>query len=931
MTRFEVLGPVRVWREERELDPGFPQQRALLALLLTHAGRTVPTSEIVDVLWAERPPASALNVVRRYVGALRRLLEPGLPPRAPGRRLLRRTGGYLLEAATDEVDLLRFRELTRQGKRAAATGRAETAARQFVLALGEWRGPVAMGIPAPAREHVQFTAVQRELLETARLAADAALLCGRAEQALPALRRATAHDPLDESLHARLVLVLAACGLQAEALGAYEDIRRRLARDLGLIPGTELAAAHTRVLRQDVGHRLKSGPVVHLGRPIETTMTTTTSVCTTSAATTPGPMTSAPTTSGPPEPTTPGLTAPAPATNASRTLGTTGTGVPGAGALGVGGRGSGALGVGVPGTGAPSIGAPGPGASGIAAPGTGTPGTGTPGTGTPGTGTPGTGTPGTGTPCVEAPGTGIPGTGTPCVEAPGIGIPGPEGSGVGAVASGDAAFGPPQPGAAAEGRAAAGADAASAGLAAAGVTAPKPAAAGAAAAGVAGAAAPELCACHLTDCGAPAFADVDSGPTVQGLSAPRPAGPGPASPGSADTRDVAPGPADNRAVAFGPADTTAAVAFGLAGTTAAVASGPARAAEVGGPGRMTGDPAGQGRGVGEFVRPAQLPSALPSFVGRVVESEWLERAADPAAGVVLVGGMAGIGKSTLALHWAHRATDRFPDGQLYVALRGSDPARPAVEPADALRGMLAALGVPEPRMPDGLDALTGMYRTLLARRRVLVVLDDAAGTGQLSPLLPTGPGCLALVTSRHALPGLVASGARPLRLATPPAEEAHALLAGRIGAERVAAEPRAADEIVARCGRLPLALATVAARAVSRRDFPLAAVAAALREAHGTLDALAATRDAFLGSYRLLETDSARLFRLLPRHEGPDITAAGAAALAGLPVRRARQLLGVLADAHLLTEPAPGRYTLHDLLRVFATERAAAEGRPRGR
>ncbi|WP_405966827.1 NB-ARC domain-containing protein [Streptomyces sp. NBC_00015] len=719
--RFEVLGPVRVWREERELDPGFPQQRALLALLLAHAGRSVPTTGIVDVLWAERPPASALNVVRRYVGALRRLLEPGLPPRAPGRRLLRRSGGYLLEAATDEVDLLRFRELTRQGKRAAATGRAETAARQFVLALGEWRGQVAMGIPASAREHVQFTAVQRELLETVRLAADAALLCGHAEQALPALRRATAHDPLDESLHARLVLVLAACGLQAEALGAYEDVRRRLARDLGLIPGTELAAAHTRVLRQDVGHRLESGPVVHLGRPVPTTKTTTT----------PAPTTPAPAAPLPPGPPTPGPAVPAPATNGNRPLGPTGAPAPSKGTLGTGAPGSGA-----PGTGTPGIGMCAEGEFGAGVSGSGTPGTGTPGSGTPGSGT-----------------------------------PGPEGCGVG------------------------------------------------------------------TDA-------------------------------------------------------------------------PVGAASV---------------------RPAQLPPVLPSFVGRVVESAWLERAAGSAAGVVLVGGMAGIGKSTLALHWAHRATDRFPDGQLYVALRGSDAARPAVESADALRGMLTALGVPASRMPDGLDALTGMYRTLLARRRVLVVLDDAAGTGQLSPLLPTGPGCLALVTSRHALPGLVASGARPLRLSTPPAEEAYGLLAGLIGAERVAAEPRAAEEIVARCGRLPLALATVAVRAAGLRDFPLAAVAGELREAHGSLDALAATREAFQGSYRLLAPDSARLFRLLPRHEGPDVTPAGAAALAGLPVRRARLLLGVLADAHLLTEPAPGRYTLHDLLRVFATERAAAEGRPGGR
>ncbi|MFI5472764.1 BTAD domain-containing putative transcriptional regulator [Streptomyces cacaoi] len=891
--RFEVLGPVRVWREERELDPGFPQQRALLALLLAHAGRPVPTSGIVDVLWAERPPASALNVVRRYVGALRRLLEPGLPPRAPGRRLLRRTGGYVLEAATDEVDLLRFRELTRQGKRAAATGRPETAARQFVLALGEWRGPVAMGIPASAREHVQFTAVQRELLETARLAADAALLCGHAEQALPALRRATAHDPLDESLHARLVLVLAACGLQAEALGAYEDVRRRLARELGLTPGTELAAAHTRVLRQDVGHRLRRGPVVHLGRPTEAPKTTPTPA--------PTPPTPAPRTPTPTEPPTPGPAAPDLAAPGRATLG--------------------GLGAGTPGVGRPASGAPGTGGS-------------------------GTGCSGTGTPGVEGPGTGTPG-----VEAPGIGIPGPEGSGVGAVASGGAASRLTRAGTVAPGGAAA--EAGASGAAASGLSV-----SGAAAPGlsVSGAAAPGLSASHLTGCGAPAPADAGSGPTAQGPTAQGLAAQGPTAQGPTAQGPTAQGPTVQGLTAQGPTVQGLAVqgstvqgptaqGRGAQGATAlrpvdpgptaagsagnrAVVSGLVTPAEGGGLGRMTDAPAG--RGVVGFVRPAQLPSALPSFVGRVVESEWLERAAGSAAGTVLVGGMAGVGKSALALHWAHRAIDRFPDGQLYTALRGSDPARPAVEPADALRGMLAALGVPVPRMPDGVDALTGMYRTLLARRRVLVVLDDAAGTGQLSPLLPTGPGCLALVTSRHALPGLVASGARPLRLAPPSAEDAYALLAGRIGAERVAAEPRAADEIVAKCGRLPLALATVAARAVSRRDFPLAAVAAGLREAHGSLDALAATREAFLGSYRLLTPDSARLFRLLPRHEGPDITPAGAAALAGLPVRRARLLLGVLADAHLLTEPAPGRYTLHDLLRVFATERAAAEGRPRG-
>ncbi|MDX2523305.1 AfsR/SARP family transcriptional regulator [Streptomyces europaeiscabiei] len=251
--RFDVLGPLRVRRGEEELDLGFPQQRALLALLVVRAGRPVPSGEIVDVLWPERAPASARNVVRRYAGSLRRLLEPGLPPRAPGGRLLRHAGGYVLEAGEDEVDLLRFRALTKRGKRAAATGRSEVASRHFVDALSEWRGPVAMGIPAAVREHAVFSAVERELAGTARMAADAALLCGTTEQVLPRLRQALELDPLDESLHAALVMALAASGLQAEALAAYERVRRLLAEELGVAPGAELAAAHTRVLRQEWG------------------------------------------------------------------------------------------------------------------------------------------------------------------------------------------------------------------------------------------------------------------------------------------------------------------------------------------------------------------------------------------------------------------------------------------------------------------------------------------------------------------------------------------------------------------------------------------------------------------------------------------------------------------------------------------------------
>ncbi|TPQ19461.1 AfsR/SARP family transcriptional regulator [Streptomyces sporangiiformans] len=615
--RFEVLGTLRVCRGDSELDLGFPQQRALLGLLLVRAGRPVPMSEIVDVLWSERPPASALNVVRRYAGSLRRLLEPSLPPRAPGRRLLRRAGGYLLEAGEDELDLLRFRDLTKRGKRAAATGRPEVALRHFVEALSGWRGPVAMGIPVSVREHAAFAAVERELVHTTVMAADAALLCGRTEQVLPRLRRAVELDPLNEPLHSRLVMSLAAAGLQADALAAYKAVRRLLAEELGVSPGVELSEAHMRVLRQEL--RPTGSATAHEQR-------------------------------------------------------------------------------------------------------------------------------------------------TARAEAP--------------------------------------------------------------------------------------------------------------------------------------------------------------------------EP---------VVRPAQLPPDGADFSGRRAELgrllEIIEAASDYAGAPagVLISGMAGIGKSTLAIHGAHAVADRFPDGQLHVELRGFDPSRAPLEPAEALRGMLTGLGVSR-HLPNGLDALAGLYRSVLSGRRVLILLDDASGTEQVRPLLPASPGCLTLVTSRNGLPSLIASGAHPLRLGLPSAADARAVLAVRIGHERVTAEPAAADEIVERCGRLPLALAIVAARAISRPEVPLAAIAAELRLSEGSLDAFAGTdrtdgtdgtdstadaRTAFACSYRSLPPDSARLFRLLSVHPGPDIATDAAAALADHPARRVRLILDELADAHLLTEHTPGRYTQHDLLRVFAAELSA--------
>ncbi|MGC0401015.1 DNA-binding SARP family transcriptional activator/Tfp pilus assembly protein PilF [Streptomyces sp. SAI-126] len=342
------------------------------------------------------------------------------------------------------------------------------------------------------------------------------------------------------------------------------------------------------------------------------------------------------------------------------------------------------------------------------------------------------------------------------------------------------------------------------------------------------------------------------------------------------------------------------------------------------------------------ARPAQLPADLPTFVGRSAELDKIrallpEQGGAPATVVIsAIGGMAGIGKTTLAVHWAHEIADRFPDGQLYVNLRGFDPTGSLVTPDEAIRAFLGALGVPPMRIPAGLDAQTALYRSMLARRRMLVLLDNARDTEQVRPLLPGSPGCLVIVTGRNQLTGLVAAeGAHPLTLDQLTPAEAHDLLTRRLGTARPAAEPQAADEIITRCARLPLALAIVAAHAVAHPDFPLSAIAEELRDSHGSLDAFAGgddittdVRAVFSWSYKAVSAPATRLFRLLGMHSGPDISAPAAAALAGLPLREARGLLVELTRAHLLTEYFPGRYTLHDLLRVYATERVRAEETP---
>jgi DNA-binding SARP family transcriptional activator/tetratricopeptide (TPR) repeat protein len=330
------------------------------------------------------------------------------------------------------------------------------------------------------------------------------------------------------------------------------------------------------------------------------------------------------------------------------------------------------------------------------------------------------------------------------------------------------------------------------------------------------------------------------------------------------------------------------------------------------------------------VRPDLLPAAVPGFTGRLRELEVLSGLAGGGVGVVAIGGTAGVGKTALAVYWARRVAADFPDGQLYVNLRGFGPAEP-VPAGEALRGLLDALQVPAGQIPAGVAGRAALLRSVLAGRRVLMVVDNARDADQVRPLLPGTPGSLVLVTSRAELASLVvADGAAQISLDVLSLAEARQLLAGRLGKARIAAEAAAADALIGLCAALPLALAITAARAVAHPDFSLAALAAELADARGRLDALSTgeqatdVRAVLSWSYQNLAGPPARLFRLLGLHPGPDITAPAAASLAGAPLPATRRLLRELTHCHLLAEPVPGRYAFHDLLRAYATERATA-------
>jgi DNA-binding SARP family transcriptional activator len=336
--------------------------------------------------------------------------------------------------------------------------------------------------------------------------------------------------------------------------------------------------------------------------------------------------------------------------------------------------------------------------------------------------------------------------------------------------------------------------------------------------------------------------------------------------------------------------------------------------------------------------PRQLPTGAAHFIGRAGELRVLDivrervGSVEGTVAIAAISGTAGVGKTTLALHWAHQNVHRFPDGQLYVNLRAFGPSSLPMKAADAIRRFLDALGVRRDRRPTAIETWAAFYRTVLADKRILVVLDNATDEDQVRPLLPGAEGCLVLITSRRRLAGLaIVEGATLLPVDVLSQPEAVQLLASRLGNAPTAEAAEAANQLASLCGRLPLALSIAAVRVGETPNSGLDALSAQMQDITRRLDALdmgeraGGVRAAFSWSYQNLSRPAARLFRLLAAHPGPDISLAAAASLGGCQMVQARRILAELTDAHVIAEHIPGRWTVHDLLRAYANEQAQPE------
>lgn len=619
--RLRILGPLRIHRGGTEVDAGPRQQRCLLALLLAREGRPISTTSLIELIWASDPPPSAVNVVHKYIGALRRLLEPDLSPRTSGSYLARHGNGYRLVADAQTLDLVAFRQLTASAKASLENGEPAPALDRYLEALRLFHGNTAETLSDGTAAGATFAAVDGEFFDAVVTAAGIAIGLRRSAQILAPLRLAARMGRLNEPVHAALISTLAAAGHQAEALAAYQSVRGRLAEELGIDPGTDLHEAHRMVLTQAVNP---------LGAPAGT-----------------------------------GSPAPAPMSGAGQ---------------------------------------------------------------------------------------------------------------------------PPLP----------------------------------------------------------------------------------------------------------------------------------------------------------LVRPAQLPPDLPFFAGRTDELATLSAlvgglrdAHRTSPLVVALDGMAGVGKSTLASHFAHAVAGEFTDGQLYLDLQGEKAEVRDAATGDGLRSLLYALGVQIANVPDTFDTRIGMYRSLTAKKRFLVLLDNVLDVSQVRPLLPNSADSLVLVTSRRTLVGLaVLDGAHLIHLDVPDPAAARELLERRLAGrpDALATDAEVVDEIIELCGRLPLALAVLAARLIARPSLSTTTVLGELRSGAGRLAAfpggrgLDDLRTAFSWSYRRLSAEAARLFRLMSIAPDGGLTLRSLTALADRDRPQILAALSELVEVALVSEDAEGRLSSHVLVKAYAEELLRATG-----
>lgn len=351
-------------------------------------------------------------------------------------------------------------------------------------------------------------------------------------------------------------------------------------------------------------------------------------------------------------------------------------------------------------------------------------------------------------------------------------------------------------------------------------------------------------------------------------------------------------------------------------------------------GRIRGGVHIHGPGGPDLPVPRQLPLDVPDFTGRNDELRRLDGFLTPGRTVVItaISGAPGVGKTAMAVHWAHRESERFPDGQLYVNLRGFD-VTPPMPARQALDAFVRALGIAPERIPEQVDELASLYRSILANRRILVVLDNASGIEQIRPLLPGSATCAVVVTSRRRLAELVVGvGAKRITLDVLSPGDAVELLGATAGVDRLAAEREATGELARLCAHLPLALRIVGERVASSPHWTITDLVSQFAAEQHRLDLLAtpddevgAVRAAFSWSYRKLPDITASVFRRLGEHAGPEFGAQAAAAVAGVSAEEARRALAMLVDANLLTEVGPERYRFHDLVRLYAAECAEIE------